>query len=79
MGQMELVPIINKVNNLYTDNPFHNATLTVDNCFGQTVAQIKNLRGQTISFNRDNLTSGLYFYKVTGDKGQGRSLQQANL
>lgn len=41
------------------------ATLTVDNCFGQTVAQIKNLNGQTITFKRDNLESGLYFVRLT--------------
>ena len=58
---------------LQTDNPLHNATLTVDNCYGQTVAQIKNISGQAITFTRDNLPSGLYFYKVTGDKGQGTS------
>lgn len=43
----------------------YNATLTVDNCFGQTVAQIKNISGQTIVFNRDNLSSGLYFIRLT--------------
>jgi len=55
----------------FHDNLLHNATLTVDNCFGQTVTQIKNISGQTVIFNRGNLASGLYFYKVTGDKGQG--------
>jgi len=58
---------------LRAENSFHSATLTVDNCFGQTVAQIKNISGQTVTFSRDNLASGLYFYKVTGDKGQGTS------
>lgn len=50
---------------LQINNSVHNATLTVNNCFGQTVAQIKNLRGQTITFNRDNLPSGLYFVRLT--------------
>ncbi len=50
---------------LYTANPLNNATLTVDNCFGQTVAQIKNISGQTITFNQDNLPSGLYFVRLT--------------
>lgn len=50
-----------------TETPFHNATLTVYNCFGQTVAQIKNINGQTIVFNRDNLSSGLYFIRLTQD------------
>ncbi|MBI4930223.1 MAG: T9SS type A sorting domain-containing protein [Bacteroidetes bacterium] len=50
---------------LQTNNPLRNATLTVDNCFGQTVAQIKNISGQTITFHRDNLASGLYFVRLT--------------
>jgi len=50
---------------LQTGNYLNNVTLTVYNCFGQTVAQIKNLRGQTITFNRDNLASGLYFVRIT--------------
>lgn len=50
---------------LQTNTPFHNATLTVDNCFGQMVAQIKNISGQTITFHRDNLASGLYFVRLT--------------
>ncbi|MBI3502549.1 MAG: T9SS type A sorting domain-containing protein [Bacteroidetes bacterium] len=49
---------------LHTDNLLHNATLTVDNCFGQTVAQIKNINGRTVVFSRDNLASGLYFVRL---------------
>ena len=45
--------------------PLTNATLTVVNYFGQTVAQIKNINGQTITFNRGNLASGLYFVWLT--------------
>ena len=43
----------------------HNATLTVDNCFGQTVKQIKNISGQTVILSRDNLATGLYFVHLT--------------
>ena len=50
---------------LQTKVPLINATLTVDNCFGQTVAQIKNINGQTVVFSRDNLASGLYFIRLT--------------
>jgi len=50
---------------LQTDIQLHNATLTVDNCYGQTVAQIKNLSGQTVTFSRGNLPSGLYFVRIT--------------
>jgi len=49
---------------LQTDHPFQNAILTVDNCLGQTVAQIKNLSGQTIPFNRNKLPNGLYFARL---------------
>jgi CubicO group peptidase (beta-lactamase class C family) len=43
------------------------ATLTVYNSFGQTVKQIKNISGETITFSRDNLSSGLYFIQLTQD------------
>ncbi|MDP1746239.1 MAG: LamG-like jellyroll fold domain-containing protein, partial [Bacteroidota bacterium] len=52
---------------LQTDNLLHNATLTVYNCFGQTVKQIKNISGQTITLFRDNLPSGLYCIQLTQD------------
>jgi len=60
---------------LQTDNLLYNATLTVDNCFGQTVAQIKNISGRTVTFSRDNLASGLYFVRLTTPsplQGEGR-------
>ena len=50
---------------LQTNNLLKNATLTVYNCFGQTVAQIKNISGQTVTLSRDNLASGLYFLRLT--------------
>ena len=50
---------------LQTDIPLVNATLTIDNCFGQTVKEIKNINGQTVTFSRDNLASGLYFVRLT--------------
>jgi hypothetical protein len=52
---------------LQLDNSFHDATLTVTNYFGQTVMQINNLNKHTITFNRDNLASGVYFVKLTTD------------
>jgi hypothetical protein len=48
-----------------TDNPLINATLTIDNCFGQTVKQIKNISGQSIILYRENLPDGLYFLYLT--------------
>ncbi len=50
---------------LRTNTLFRNATLTVVNCFGQTVKQIKNISGQTVTFYRENLSSGLYFLRLT--------------
>jgi hypothetical protein len=52
---------------LHTVDYLNNATLIVDNCFGQAVSQIKNITGQTIIFNRDNLPSGLYFIRLIQD------------
>lgn len=52
---------------LQLDKHFKNATLTVDDCFGLTDAQIKNICGQTIFFNRDNLPNRLYFVHLTQD------------
>lgn len=42
-----------------------NATLTICNSYGQTVKQVKNISGQTISVSRDNFPSGLYFIRLT--------------
>jgi Tol biopolymer transport system component len=52
---------------LQTDIFLHNATLTVENCLGQTVVQMKNISGQTVTFHRNNLQSGLYFIRLTQD------------
>jgi hypothetical protein len=42
-----------------------NATLTICNLYGQTVKQVKNISGQTVSLSRDNLPNGLYFVRLT--------------
>lgn len=52
---------------LHIEERLQNASFTVYNSVGQTVAQIKNISGQTITFNRDNLPSGLYFVRLTED------------
>ena len=52
---------------LKTDQTLKNATLTVYNSFGQQVKEIKNISGQTVVLNRDNLASGLYFIRLTED------------
>lgn len=45
----------------------NNATLTVCNCLGQTIKQLKNISGETVTFYRDDLPSGLYFLHITQD------------
>lgn len=50
---------------LQTDALLTNATLTVYSSLGQKVAQIKNINGQAVTFNRGNLHSGLYFARLT--------------
>jgi uncharacterized repeat protein (TIGR03803 family) len=55
---------------LQSDKLFKDATLNVYNSFGQQVKQVKqvnNISGQTITFHRDNLPSGLYFIRITQD------------
>lgn len=44
-----------------------NATLTLYNAIGQEAKTIKNISGQTITLQRDNLSDGLYFIRLTQD------------
>ena len=46
---------------LYSDQIINDAILTIFNSRGQTVKQIKNISGQTITLQRDNLASGIYY------------------
>lgn len=52
---------------LRTAKQLTNATLTINNCFGEIGKQIKNINGQTVVLNRDNLRSGLYYAQLTQD------------
>ena len=52
---------------LQTNKILKDATLTMYNFHGQQVKQITNISGQTIILNRDNLSSGLYFIRLTQD------------
>lgn len=52
---------------IYSRKDFKDATLKVYNSLGQAVKQIKNLSGQTITLNRDNLSNGQYFLRLTQD------------
>jgi hypothetical protein len=50
---------------LQTAEQLNNAILTVYNLHGQTIKEIKNISGQTVVLSWDNLTSGLYFVRLT--------------
>jgi len=50
---------------LQTDKLLKNATLTVYNFLGQISKEIKNISGQTINIFRENLSSGVYFIRLT--------------
>jgi len=49
---------------LHVNTPLQNATLTIENCIGQTVEQLININGQEIIFSRGNLPNGLYFFSL---------------
>jgi hypothetical protein len=53
---------------LRSDIFLQNANFTVYNSFGQTVKEIQNISGQTFTFNRGNLLSGLYLICLSEDK-----------
>lgn len=50
---------------IHTVTPLENATLTIDNCLGQTVAQRDMIRGQDIQFERGILPPGLYLLRIS--------------
>jgi hypothetical protein len=50
---------------LESDHPLQNATLTIENCLGQTVMQIKNINGRSFTLSRSNLPAGIYFIHLT--------------
>jgi CubicO group peptidase (beta-lactamase class C family) len=50
-----------------TDILLTNATLVVTDCYGHTVAQIKNISGRSFVLQRENLASGLYFVQLIHD------------
>lgn len=52
---------------LQTTERFQNASLTIYNSTGRMVKHIDKLDGQAIIFHRNNLTSGLYFIRLTQD------------
>ncbi len=47
--------------------PLHNATLCLFNSFGQSVGEINNVNGRSVSLQRKNLSSGMYFVLLLQD------------
>jgi hypothetical protein len=60
---------------LQTSRPLSNATLTIYNSLGQIADQRKNISGNSIEVNRENLSSGIYFIRIS-DGGTIYSSQQ---
>ena len=52
---------------LQSENGFKNATLTIYNALGAQVKQLKNISGESITLDRDDLPGGLYFLQLTQD------------
>jgi hypothetical protein len=50
---------------LHSDKILNNATLTVYNSLGQILSQLKNINGQTVNLNRNNLPIGHYFAEIS--------------
>ncbi len=52
---------------LKSENVLKDATLVIYNSLGLQVKEIKNINGQTITLQRDNLPKGLYFICLMQD------------
>ena len=52
---------------IQTKSNLKNATLTIYNSYGKALKQMKNISGQTIGLLRNNLTSGIYFIRLTDE------------
>lgn len=50
---------------IYSSQTMEDATLMVYDCQGKLVSERKNLSGKQIVLNRNDLNSGMYFYKIT--------------
>lgn len=52
---------------LQFSQPLSNATLTINNYYGQIVKQLTNLSGQTITLSHDDFSTGLYYVRLFVD------------
>jgi Secretion system C-terminal sorting domain len=50
---------------LQTSRPLSNATLTIYNSLGQIADERKNIFGNSIEFNRENLSAGFYYMRLS--------------
>lgn len=58
----------NSKTTILTNSKLNNANIKICNIYGQIIKQVDNIFGHTISLSRDNLTSGIYFIKLTSEK-----------
>jgi hypothetical protein len=49
---------------LFSNEELKNASIRVNNVFGQTVKELNNINGHSVVFNRDNLSDGIYMVQV---------------
>jgi len=49
---------------LFSNEEIKNASIRVNNVFGQTVKELNNINGHSVVFNRDNLPDGIYMVQV---------------
>ena len=56
-----------------TNNNFKDPKLVVYNSYGRAVKQIQNISGQTFTFYRGNLSSGLYFVNLNSSSNSMRT------
>ena len=52
---------------LKTNVNLENAILTIYNSLGQKIKEINNISGQSVTLYRDNLSSGMYYIRLTQD------------
>jgi hypothetical protein len=65
-------PFNEKINFKIMDKPGRKYTLTLYNNLGQKISEYK-ISSREYSIERNTLSSGLYFYKLSDDKGEVRS------
>ncbi len=54
---------------LQTDTPLTNGTIYIYNIYGQSMAVLYNIKGQTVELSRDKIASGIYYIQLMeGDK-----------